>query len=113
MLYLFWSEGLINLTAICCYKGPVAQWTTRLTTNQKIAGSSPARITCLFEKKRRGGACLLTGHAANSGPVAKWRTRPTGRLQVLFPPFHGHFEKSSNETSLEGGGGRGGGGGAY
>ncbi len=24
--------------------GPVAQWTTRLTTNQKIAGSSPARI---------------------------------------------------------------------
>jgi hypothetical protein len=36
------------LTAICCYKGPVAQWTTRLTTNQKIAGSSPARIASLF-----------------------------------------------------------------
>ena len=24
--------------------GPVAQWTTRLTTNQKIAGSNPARV---------------------------------------------------------------------
>jgi hypothetical protein len=27
--------------------GPVAQWITRLTTNQKIAGSSPARIDFL------------------------------------------------------------------
>ncbi len=89
----------------------MAQWTTRLTTNQKIAGSSPARFTCLFEKKRRGGACLLTGHAANSGPVVQWRMRQTIRLQFLFPPFHGHFKKSSNETSLEGGGEIGGGGG--
>jgi hypothetical protein len=29
-------------------RGPVAHWTTRLTTNQKIAGSSPARIGYLI-----------------------------------------------------------------
>ncbi len=29
-------------------RGPVAQWTTRLTTNQKIAGSSPARIDIIL-----------------------------------------------------------------
>ena len=29
-------------------RGPVAQWTTRLTTNQKIAGSSPARINRFY-----------------------------------------------------------------
>jgi hypothetical protein len=28
----------------------VAQWTTRLTTNQKIAGSSPARIGISFSR---------------------------------------------------------------
>ena len=29
-------------------KGPVAQWITRLTTDQKIAGSNPARIEIFF-----------------------------------------------------------------
>ncbi len=32
-------------------RGPVAQWTTRLTTNQKIAGSSPARIDSILVTK--------------------------------------------------------------
>ena len=27
-----------------CLTGPVAQWITRLTTDQKIAGSNPAGI---------------------------------------------------------------------
>ncbi len=38
------------LKAVNCerIRGPVAQWTTRLTTNQKIAGSSPARIAYNF-----------------------------------------------------------------
>ena len=26
------------------YKGPVAQWITRLTTDQKIPGSTPGRL---------------------------------------------------------------------
>ena len=28
--------------------GPVAQWITRLTTNQEIAGSTPARVVACF-----------------------------------------------------------------
>jgi hypothetical protein len=35
--------------------GPVAQRTTRLTTNQKIAGSSPARIDILKSGKKVKG----------------------------------------------------------
>ena len=31
-------------------RGPVAQWTRHLTTNQGIAGSSPARIKLFFAK---------------------------------------------------------------
>ncbi len=31
----------------------MAQWTTRLTTNQKIAGSSPARIEITFSGTKR------------------------------------------------------------
>jgi hypothetical protein len=45
--------------------GPVAQWTTRLTTNQKIAGSSPARIGYLFQLTvyyRQVLAQVLTGY---------------------------------------------------
>ncbi len=32
--------------ATCYVRGPVVQWTTRLTMNQKIASLSPARILC-------------------------------------------------------------------
>ena len=32
--------------------GLVAQWITRLTTDQKIAGSNPAEIVLLFLQKR-------------------------------------------------------------
>ncbi len=46
----------------------MAQWTTRLTTNQKIAGSSPARIESYFfrdkkvsEDKSRGDIGKVTG----------------------------------------------------
>ena len=31
------------------YSGSVAQWITRLTTNQEIAGSTPARVVKSFE----------------------------------------------------------------
>ncbi len=39
---------LVDRLPVMIITGPVAQWTTRLTTNQKIAGSSPARIGYLF-----------------------------------------------------------------
>ena len=29
-------------------RGSVAQWITRLTTDQKIAGSNPARVVLMF-----------------------------------------------------------------
>lgn len=34
----------------CCHcnPGPVAQWITRLTTDQKIVGSTPAWLACHF-----------------------------------------------------------------
>ena len=44
-----WS-GKFAVEAQCCKSGPVAQWIRHLTTNQGIAGSSPARI-----KKPFGG----------------------------------------------------------
>ena len=36
------------LSAFTCINGSVAQWITRLTTNQEIAGSSPARLEIFF-----------------------------------------------------------------
>jgi hypothetical protein len=44
--------------------GPVAQWITRLTTDQKIAGSNPARI---------GKIILYVVHG-----VTLWQSSPNG-----------------------------------
>ncbi len=38
------QASITSWPATPSFTGPVAQWTTRLTTNQKIACSSPARI---------------------------------------------------------------------
>jgi hypothetical protein len=47
--------------------GPVAQWITRLTTNQKIAGSSPARIDIFqYGKKVKGDG---VGHLRFLGQI--------------------------------------------
>ena len=35
-------------TSPCSSRGPVAQWITRLTTDQKIPGSNPGRIGCFW-----------------------------------------------------------------
>jgi hypothetical protein len=35
---------MVSLLATIYVRGPVEQWSTILTMNQKIAGSSPARI---------------------------------------------------------------------
>jgi hypothetical protein len=40
----FRHASMASLPATTDVRGPVAQWTRRLTMNQKIAGSSPARI---------------------------------------------------------------------
>jgi hypothetical protein len=65
-------------------RGPVAQWTTRLTTNQKIAGSSPARIGNFLhvtkgdlEENEMG-----THLACIRGPVAQWTTRLTTNQKI-------------------------------
>ena len=45
----FWREttswpGIARHIGQAIVAGPVAQWITRLTTNQAIAGSTPARV---------------------------------------------------------------------
>ena len=43
----YWSLGGV----LIIIEGPVAKWIRRLTTNQEIAGSSPARIKfCLLRR---------------------------------------------------------------
>ena len=37
------------MTDILIPTGSVAQWITRLTTNQEIAGSTPARVELFFD----------------------------------------------------------------
>ncbi len=44
-----------SLPATRYVRGPVAQWTTRLTTNQKIAGSSPAGSTEFYVARNQTG----------------------------------------------------------
>ncbi len=44
LLYIFRQASRTSWPATSNVRGPVVQWTTRLTMNQKIAGSSPARI---------------------------------------------------------------------
>ncbi len=46
LLYIFRQASTTSWPATSYVRGPVAQWTTRLTMNQKFAGSSPARISC-------------------------------------------------------------------
>ncbi len=44
LLYIFRQASMTSCLATSYVRGPVAQWITHLTMNQKIAGSSPARI---------------------------------------------------------------------
>jgi hypothetical protein len=44
LLYIFRQASRTSWLATSNVRGPVVQWTTRLTMNQKIAGPSPARI---------------------------------------------------------------------
>ncbi len=44
LLYIFWQASMTSWPTTSYVRGPVAQWITRLTMNQKIAGSNPARI---------------------------------------------------------------------
>ena len=46
LLYIFRQASMTSWLATRYVRGSVAQVTTRLTMNQKIAGSSPARILC-------------------------------------------------------------------
>ncbi len=46
LLYIFRQASRTSWPATSYVRGPVARWTTHLTMNQKIAGSSPARILC-------------------------------------------------------------------
>ena len=50
IIYSFYE--FVNFSRLTEYitKGPVAQWTRRLTTNQEIAGSSPARINTFYHE---------------------------------------------------------------
>jgi hypothetical protein len=65
----------------------VAQWITRLTTNQKIAGSSPARIDRILCGKDLD-RLVWQGEHSNSynynvrGPVAQWTMRLTMNQKI-------------------------------
>lgn len=39
---------IVLLIGRWCWRGPVAQWITRLTTDQKIPGSNPGRVGNIF-----------------------------------------------------------------
>ena len=44
MRMIFWLHDIWCPKISVIYSGSVAQWITRLTTNQEIAGSTPARV---------------------------------------------------------------------
>ena len=46
-------KELISQVKFLVNAGLVAQWITRLTTDQKIAGSNPAEIVLLFFPKKK------------------------------------------------------------
>ncbi len=48
LLYIFRQASMTSWQATSYVRVPVTQWTRRLTMNQKIAGSSPARIDRLL-----------------------------------------------------------------
>ena len=50
--------------------GPVAQWITRLTTDQKIPGSNPGRFAYNFRRFWH----LISSHNAYSHPDVHWPT---------------------------------------
>jgi hypothetical protein len=47
ILRSFLIEGSIDCSTLAPSQSCVAQWTARLTSNQKVAGSSPAVVTVL------------------------------------------------------------------
>jgi hypothetical protein len=70
-----------------CTRGPVAQWTTRLTTNQKIAGSSPARIGNIFP-----------WHEGIRG-LRKWERHGMVTILVLYQLSCGAMDNASDYES--------------
>ena len=80
------------------YYALVAQWIARLTSNQAVAGSSPARVVCFWLLVRgfpvracrtaRGGACSYEWGISSIGRVRALQARGTGiETRILHFPF--------------------------
>ena len=61
--------------------GPVAQWIARLTSNQAVAGSSPARVA--FWRPVRPGRVAGRGRARPRFAHRAWGISSIGRVRAL------------------------------
>ena len=82
----FRQASMASCPATSYVRGPVAQWTMRLTTNQKIAGSSPDRIIRVLCGKDLGRlvwqADRLQLMSEVLSPVLQWTMRLTMKQKV-------------------------------
>ena len=67
----FWREttswpGIARQIGLAIVAGPVAQWITRLTTDQKIPGSNPGKLECFFTSVTFFGFLLCRSYLIRS-----------------------------------------------
>ena len=82
--------------------GPIAQLVEQLTLNQRVAGSSPARLTIIFNKLYSLSNHQIWAWWATSGPdLCRLTIEQYRQDTILYELFSGNLEKVETHLATE------------